>query len=227
MSMLYLPCPKCDGELQVKLAKQGPKAGLEFYGCDNFPLCKFTAEKTNIIDLVKSEVFKKEIPTQDSKHWSKEYLTKLTKIEIKFLASINDVSFTSLDEIDVIIDRLLFLNNFDLFELPNRKWCFTYKIQSDFFSGLKFLHNHESNLLTSTEKTFEVVDNYGYVGGIFKITSFSVFLEFMQNYQIKYESENLFILILDLDRKTALAQVANPQVINNKNFSNFLLTVEN
>ena len=49
----------------------------------------------------------------------------------------------------------------------------------------------------------------------------------MQNYQIKYESENLIILILDLDRKTALAQVANPQVINNKNFSNFLLTVEN
>ena len=60
--MLYLPCPKCNGELQVRVAKRGPKAGFEFYGCDNFPLCKFTAEKTNVVDLVKKEIFKKQIP---------------------------------------------------------------------------------------------------------------------------------------------------------------------
>ena len=53
--MLYLPCPKCNGELQVRVAKRGPRAGFEFYGCDNFPLCKFTAEKTNVVDLLKED----------------------------------------------------------------------------------------------------------------------------------------------------------------------------
>jgi hypothetical protein len=122
---------------------------------------------------------------------------------------------------------LLLLNNFDLFQLPNRKICFMYTIASDFFSGFKFLHSNESKFLTSAEKRFEIIDNNSYVGGVFKISSSSAFLEFKENYQIKYESGNLIILILDFDMKSALAQVANPQVINHTNFSDFLLTVKN
>ena len=62
--MLYLPCHKCNGELQVRVAKRGPKEGFEFYGCDKYQLCKFTDEKTNVVDLVKKEIFKKQIPTK-------------------------------------------------------------------------------------------------------------------------------------------------------------------
>ena len=225
--MLYLPCPKCNGELQVRVAKRGPKAGLEFYGCDNFPLCKFTAEKTNVVDLVKKEIFKKRIPTQDSKYWTKEHLSKLSKKEIRFLASINDVSFDKQDDINDIVEGLLSLNNFELFQLQNKEWCFMYNIPSDFFSGFKLIHNIKSKFLSATDKKFEVINNSGVVGGIFKASSSKVLLEFNKNYQIKNESGNMIVLILNQDNKSALAQVVNPQVINSKNFSDFLLTIEN
>ena len=210
--MLYLPCPKCNGELQVRVAKRGPKAGFEFYGCDNFPLCKFTAEKTNVVDLVKKEIFKKRIPTQDSKYWTKEHLSKLSKKEIRFLASINDVSFDKQDDINDIVEGLLSLNNFELFQLQNKEWCFMY---------------NKSKFLSTTDKKFEVINNSGVVGGIFKASSSKVLLEFNNNYQIKNESGNMIVLILNQDNKSALAQVVNPQVINSKNFSDFLLTIEN
>ena len=225
--MLYLPCPKCRGELQVRVAKRGSKAGSEFYGCDNFPQCKFTAEKTNIIDLVKKEIFKKQIPTQDSKYWTTEHLTKLSKKEIRFLASINDVSFNKYENVDDIVKKLLSLNNFDLFQLQNGKWCFMYNIASDFFSGFKFIHDLKSKFFNVSESKYKVVDNNGYVGGIFKATSTRVFLEFKDDYQIKYESGNSIVLILDQDSKSALAQVVNPQVINKENYSDFLLTIKN
>ena len=101
--MLYLPCPKCRGELQVRVAKRGSKAGSEFYGCDNFPQCKFTAEKTNIIDLVKKEIFKKQIPTQDSKYWTKEHLSKLS------ILLLNSSPISNLKASDIITTHFLFL----------------------------------------------------------------------------------------------------------------------
>ena len=65
------------------------------------------------------------------------------------------------------------------------------------------------------------------MGGIFKASSSKVLLEFNDNYQIKNESGNMIVLILNQENKSALAQVVNPQVINSKNFSDFLLTIEN
>lgn len=35
-------CPKCGGALVVRVAKSGPHAGGEFYGCSNYPKCKYT-----------------------------------------------------------------------------------------------------------------------------------------------------------------------------------------
>jgi len=35
-------CPKCGGELKKRMAKQGKSAGNYFYGCANFPRCKYT-----------------------------------------------------------------------------------------------------------------------------------------------------------------------------------------
>ena len=34
-------CPKCGGELVVRTAKKGPHAGEQFYGCSNFPNCRY------------------------------------------------------------------------------------------------------------------------------------------------------------------------------------------
>ncbi len=35
-------CPKCGANLQKKLAKQGKYAGNYFFGCSNYPKCKYT-----------------------------------------------------------------------------------------------------------------------------------------------------------------------------------------
>jgi restriction system protein len=37
-------CPKCGGLLKSRLAKRGARAGNAFYGCANFPRCRFTRE---------------------------------------------------------------------------------------------------------------------------------------------------------------------------------------
>lgn len=35
-------CPRCGGNLLKRTAKKGPNTGLEFFGCSNYPKCKFT-----------------------------------------------------------------------------------------------------------------------------------------------------------------------------------------
>lgn len=35
-------CPVCGGQLVLRTAKKGPNAGNQFYGCSNYPKCKYT-----------------------------------------------------------------------------------------------------------------------------------------------------------------------------------------
>jgi len=35
-------CPKCGNRLVLRAAKKGPNAGNRFYGCSNFPTCRYT-----------------------------------------------------------------------------------------------------------------------------------------------------------------------------------------
>lgn len=35
-------CPRCGGKLVVRTAKKGANIGRQFYGCSNFPKCKYT-----------------------------------------------------------------------------------------------------------------------------------------------------------------------------------------
>jgi predicted RNA-binding Zn-ribbon protein involved in translation (DUF1610 family) len=43
-----LVCPKCGGKLILRTARQGTNAGRKFYGCSNYPKCRYTrnAEET-------------------------------------------------------------------------------------------------------------------------------------------------------------------------------------
>ena len=41
-----LTCPRCGGKLVLRTAKQGASAGTQFYGCSNYPNCKFTKNAT-------------------------------------------------------------------------------------------------------------------------------------------------------------------------------------
>ena len=38
-------CPVCGGRLVLRTAKKGPNAGNQFYGCSNYPKCKYTRSK--------------------------------------------------------------------------------------------------------------------------------------------------------------------------------------
>lgn len=35
-------CPLCGRQLVVRTARRGPRAGQQFYGCSNYPKCKYT-----------------------------------------------------------------------------------------------------------------------------------------------------------------------------------------
>ena len=35
-------CPKCGGEMVLRTAQKGPNPGQKFWGCSNFPRCRFT-----------------------------------------------------------------------------------------------------------------------------------------------------------------------------------------
>lgn len=37
-------CPKCGGNLIIRTAKRGVNAGSQFFGCSNYPNCKFTRD---------------------------------------------------------------------------------------------------------------------------------------------------------------------------------------
>lgn len=37
-------CPRCGGRLVIRTARQGRNAGRQFYGCSNYPSCRFTRE---------------------------------------------------------------------------------------------------------------------------------------------------------------------------------------
>lgn len=46
-------CPKCGSTLILRTATKGVNAGKQFWGCDNFPKCKFTIsheDQTNIVE---------------------------------------------------------------------------------------------------------------------------------------------------------------------------------
>ncbi|MEG1167187.1 NERD domain-containing protein [Gordonibacter sp.] len=44
VSCLDSACPRCGGELVLRTAKKGLNAGGQFYGCSNFPRCRFTRD---------------------------------------------------------------------------------------------------------------------------------------------------------------------------------------
>ncbi|WP_080802912.1 NERD domain-containing protein [Arabiibacter massiliensis] len=37
-------CPRCGADLVLRTAKKGPNAGNQFYGCSNYPKCRYTRE---------------------------------------------------------------------------------------------------------------------------------------------------------------------------------------
>ncbi|MDO5126962.1 MAG: NERD domain-containing protein [Eubacteriales bacterium] len=38
-------CPNCGNALVIRTAKSGPNTGNQFYGCSNYPKCRFTSKK--------------------------------------------------------------------------------------------------------------------------------------------------------------------------------------
>ena len=41
-------CPKCNSEMVIRVARRGPNAGNEFWGCSTFPACKHTRDRNDV-----------------------------------------------------------------------------------------------------------------------------------------------------------------------------------
>jgi hypothetical protein len=37
-------CPRCGGDMRVRMAKRGPNSGSKFLGCTNYPNCRYTVD---------------------------------------------------------------------------------------------------------------------------------------------------------------------------------------
>ena len=44
LSNIIKKCPRCGSPLALRTAKKGPNAGKQFYGCNNFPKCRYTEQ---------------------------------------------------------------------------------------------------------------------------------------------------------------------------------------
>lgn len=44
----FLKCPKCGGDLILRTSKRGQNAGDQFYGCSNFPKCRYIQNITEL-----------------------------------------------------------------------------------------------------------------------------------------------------------------------------------
>lgn len=44
---LHERCPRCGGKLVLRVASKGPNAGKKFWGCSNFPRCRYTKDAEN------------------------------------------------------------------------------------------------------------------------------------------------------------------------------------
>lgn len=42
-----LMCPRCGGQLLLRTASKGPQAGQKFWGCSNYPRCRYTQRLAN------------------------------------------------------------------------------------------------------------------------------------------------------------------------------------
>ena len=218
--MIYLPCPKCNGEIETKVAKRGPRIGTEFFGCTNFPMCKFTSNKIYVIDFVKNEIFKKDLPTLDSESWNDDYLGSLSRKEIKFLSSLHDLPFNDEISKDELVKNLLSLKIFEFFKITENKFCFKYNINSNYFDKFS-LPNPGDIEIFKKNISFKIYDDKEVVGGLFKVTKKLITLEFDANYTIKYEKGNAILLILNPKKKFAKAIIVNPTIINSFNHEDY------
>lgn len=42
-------CPRCGADLVLRTAKKGPNTGNQFYGCSNYPKCRYTREAQRVL----------------------------------------------------------------------------------------------------------------------------------------------------------------------------------
>jgi len=42
-------CPKCGSKLLLRIAQKGQNAGNKFYGCSNYPKCRYTTQTLQVV----------------------------------------------------------------------------------------------------------------------------------------------------------------------------------
>ena len=100
-------CPKCSGELKIKKGEYG-----NFYGCSNFPKCKFTLSpnenKSNKLD--EKYIVKEKYDIDISLKLSR-FLLKNSDKNVVYIIKVNKNSLIKIGKSTNYIDRLKQLDN--------------------------------------------------------------------------------------------------------------------
>lgn len=222
--MSYFPCPNCDGILDLKQAKNGPKKGEYFYGCKNFMNtqvnCRVTVDKEKIIEFLHTELFgSKKIPLPENKLlWTIEELENFNEKQLIILCNNNgyDVGFEKDKE-----NLVSLINYFQktYYKLHYSNFVFSKVISSDYFLNFKYVFNikeFNDNLaddftlktfLNSRNKKIKIFDYLNNVIGEAKFSKTSIDLNFSNSI---YDVSGFELLtIIDLQKKNCKCLVVS------------------
>jgi len=214
--MSYFPCPNCDGILNLKQAKNGPKKGEYFYGCKNFMNtqvnCKVTVDKDKILDYLHKELFgSKKIPLPSNKLlWTIEELENFNEKQLVILCNNNgyDVGFEK-DKENLISLINYFQTTYYRFHYSN--FVFSKVISSDYFLNFKYVFNiYELNdnlsddlalktfLKNNRNKKIKIFDYLNNIIGEAKFSKTSIDLNFSNSI---YDASGFELLtIIDMEK---------------------------
>ena len=214
--MSYFPCPNCDGILNLKQAKNGPRKGEYFYGCKNFMNtqvnCKVTVDKDKILDYLHKELFdSKKIPLPSNKLlWTIEELENFNEKQLVILCNNNgyDVGFEK-DKENLISLINYFQTTYYRFHYSN--FVFSKVISSDYFLNFKYVFNiYELNdnlsddlalktfLKNNRNKKIKIFDYLNNIIGEAKFSKTSIDLNFSNSI---YDASGFELLtIIDMEK---------------------------
>ena len=173
--MSYFPCPKCDGILDLKQAKNGSNMGEYFYGCTNFSNslvnCKTTIDKVGILNYLHSELFSNSAIPQplNGVLWSDSELNNYNNKQLAMICSNNgyDIGHENLKE-----NLISFIKYYQTTYYKIHRGCllFSKPINSDYildFSYSFYFDNDENNYsdmvldsFLALKKTSIIVKNF-------------------------------------------------------------------
>lgn len=144
-------CPKCNGELKIRDGQHG-----KFYGCSNFPECKFTLSPSeNKSNKLNEKYIVKEKYDIDISLKLSKFLLKNSDKNVVYIIKVNKNSLIKIGKSVNYISRLKQLNNEHQGITPVLLW------KTRFHSAFEvFLHEVFDDFLRDKKEYFDIPPEY-------------------------------------------------------------------